>query len=513
MSEKWALISVSDKQGIESFAQGLVDLGFGILSTGGTAKALRSAGMEVEDVSSYTGFPEMMDGRVKTLNPLVHGGLLGRRDVDAEVMVEHGIRNIDIVAVNLYPFREAVLRPGCTLEDAVENIDIGGPSMVRSAAKNHAFVTVVTQPEDYEQVLEELKANGAVSLDTRKKLAARAFSHTAKYDSMISQYFADAYDTPVLDQKESAFGGDRIQVLRYGENPHQSAVVLRDPLATGGITNARQLQGKELSYNNYLDLDSALRMVLDFDEPAAVVLKHTNPCGAALGKTPAEAYLRAREVDPVSAFGSVLGFNREVDAETATRIAESFVEAVVAPSFSDEALTLLETKKNLRLLIAELSREQVFAGLDVKRISGGYLLQEWDANLDPESEWKVVSNRQPTDAEQAAMSFGWRLVKHVKSNAVLFAGPDCAVGIGAGQMSRVDSSKIAVSKALTELAGTAVASDAFFPFRDGVDAAAGAGASCIIQPGGSIRDEEVIAAVNEHDMAMIFTGRRHFRHG
>ena len=520
MLPKYALISVSDKSGVVDFARGLQLLGYGLLSTGGTAKSLRDAGLKVTDVSEYTGFPEMMDGRVKTLHPKVHGGLLGRRDVPEDVakMQEHGMVDIRVVAVNLYPFRATVLKPGVTVADAVENIDIGGPSMVRSAAKNHAHVAIVTNPADYSAVLDELKA-GEVTLATRKRLAATAFSHTAHYDAMVSRYFAETYNLPQHEQDEVAFAAKKLQPLRYGENPHQAGGAFADPLDAHGIGSARQIQGKELSYNNFLDLDAAARMVIDFERPVCVILKHTNPCGAATGDTPAQALATAWEVDPTSAFGSILGFNRTVTADVAQQLGEKFVEVIVAPGFDAGALELLGKKKNLRLLEwkalgdASLARTALFGSYDTKRMSGGWLVQTFDSQLDPENEWKVVTQRQPTADEWAGLHFGWRLVRHVKSNAIIFAAANRALAIGAGQMSRIDSTRIAVSKARSPLQGSAVASDAFFPFRDGLDALADAGATAVIQPGGSVRDDEVIAAANERGIAMVFTGRRHFKHG
>lgn len=515
---KRALISLSDKKGIIDFAKGLSELGVEILSTGGTAKLLRENGIGVMDVSDYTGFPEMMDGRLKTLHPKIHGGLLGMRDNPEHVraMEEHGIKPIDMVVVNLYPF-EATISKGCTFEEAIENIDIGGPTMVRSAAKNHKDVAVVTDPDDYQNILEELKKNsGSLSADTHFRLAKKVFELTARYDGAISNYLGRLEErrpekkfpeTLTLQYKKA-------QDLRYGENPHQGAAFyVERESGEPCVSNSRQLQGKELSFNNILDLDAAFETVKEFHEIAAVVIKHTNPCGVAIsGSNPADAYRKARAGDPVSSFGGVAGFNRIVDEETAQEVTSTFMEAVIAPGYSPEALEVFKRSKNLRLLQAPIFTKYHPGGMDIKKVVGGILVQDRDLGSLEEKDLKIVTRRKPTDEELKALLFSWKVCKHVKSNAIVYAFEDRTVGIGAGQMSRVDSSKIAAIKAHSGLKGSVVASDAFFPFRDGVDTAAEAGATAIIQPGGSIRDDEVIEAANEHSLAMLFTGMRHFRH-
>jgi len=512
-----ALISVSDKTGIIEFSKELAGYGVEILSTGGTAKLLREAGLTVKDVSEFTGFPEMLDGRVKTLHPKVHGGLLGMRSNPEHVakMKEHGIENIDMVVVNLYPFEATVAKEGCHLEDAIENIDIGGPTMLRSAAKNHPDVTVLVDCSDYAKVLEEMKSsNGAVSPGTNFGLAVKVFQHTAAYDGAISNYLGarlcegvDAYPATFTIQVKKA------QDLRYGENPQQSAAFyIEKAVAEPCVSNATQIQGKELSFNNIIDLDAAIETVKEFDNSAAVIIKHTNPCGVALGDTPLSAYLKARECDPVSAFGGIVGFNRMVDAETAKELTSTFLEAVIAPGYSEEALAIFTAKKNVRVMQVPLLTDYTPSGYDLKKVVGGLLIQGRDLGMVRATECRVVTERTPTPSEYEALDFAWRVCKHVKSNAIVFTSRDQTVGIGAGQMSRVDSSRIAVQKALLPTRGTVLASDAFFPFRDGVDAAAEAGVTTIIQPGGSVRDEEVIKAANEHGIAMVFTGMRHFRH-
>ncbi len=514
-----AIVSVSDKSGVEELGEGLAAHGVEILSTGGTAARLAGAGVEVIEVSEYTGFPEMMDGRVKTLHPKIHGGLLAVRDDEghAGAMTDHGIGPIDIVVVNLYPFEATVAREGCSFADAIENIDIGGPSMIRSAANNHRYVTVLTDPVDYPLVLEELEKNGgAVSDETRLRLAKKAFSLTARYDGAIAGYLTSLRE----DGSRSAFPEvltlqvEKAQDCRYGENPHQRAAfyVEKDaPVST--VSGARQLQGKELSFNNIIDFDGAVETVKEFEETAAIVIKHTNPCGAAISAVSlADAYRKARATDPVSAFGGVVALNREVDAETAEELKSTFLEGVIAPGFSEEARKILKKKKNLRLLQVDLADRSSGLDLDIKKVAGGLLCQTRDLALVPPVEWKTVTRRPPTEEELSALFFGWKIVKHVKSNAIVYCNKDQVVGVGAGQMSRVDSSKIAVMKAELPIKGTVICSDAFFPFRDGVDAAAEAGATAVIEPGGSIRDEEVIAAADEHGMAMVFTGMRHFRH-
>ncbi|HHF3063043.1 TPA: bifunctional phosphoribosylaminoimidazolecarboxamide formyltransferase/IMP cyclohydrolase [Vibrio diabolicus] len=521
-----ALISVSDKTGIVEFAQALAERGVDILSTGGTARLLAEQGIAVTEVSDYTGFPEMMDGRVKTLHPKVHGGVLGRRGQDDDVMEKHGINPIDMVVVNLYPFAETVAKEGCTLADAVENIDIGGPTMVRSAAKNHKDVTIVVNAGDYDRVIAEMDANEkSLTLETRFDLAIAAFEHTAAYDGMIANYFGTmvpSYGENKEGDEESKFPRtfnqqfEKKQDMRYGENSHQAAAfyVEANP-QEASVSTARQIQGKALSYNNIADTDAALECVKEFNEPACVIVKHANPCGVALGKDILEAYNRAYQTDPTSAFGGIIAFNQELDAETATAIVErQFVEVIIAPSVSTEAIEVVATKKNVRLLeCGEWSTKTT--GFDVKRVNGGLLVQDRDQGMVSLDDLKVVSKRQPTEEELKDALFCWKVAKYVKSNAIVYAKGDMTIGVGAGQMSRVYSAKIAGIKAADEgleVAGSVMASDAFFPFRDGIDAAAEAGIKCVIQPGGSMRDDEVIAAADEHGMAMIFTGMRHFRH-
>ncbi|EJE8675870.1 bifunctional phosphoribosylaminoimidazolecarboxamide formyltransferase/IMP cyclohydrolase [Vibrio parahaemolyticus] len=521
-----ALISVSDKTGIVEFAQALAERGVDILSTGGTARLLAEQGIAVTEVSDYTGFPEMMDGRVKTLHPKVHGGVLGRRGQDDDVMAKHGINPIDMVVVNLYPFAETVAKDGCTLADAVENIDIGGPTMVRSAAKNHKDVTIVVNASDYDRVIAEMDANDkSLTLETRFDLAIAAFEHTAAYDGMIANYFGTmvpSYGENKEGDEESKFPRtfnqqfEKKQDMRYGENSHQAAAfyVEANP-QEASVSTARQIQGKALSYNNIADTDAALECVKEFNEPACVIVKHANPCGVALGKDILEAYNRAYQTDPTSAFGGIIAFNQELDAETATAIVErQFVEVIIAPSVSAEAIEVVAAKKNVRLLeCGEWSTKTT--GFDVKRVNGGLLVQDRDQGMVSLDDLKVVSKRQPTKEELKDALFCWKVAKYVKSNAIVYARGDMTIGVGAGQMSRVYSAKIAGIKAADEgleVAGSVMASDAFFPFRDGIDAAAEAGIKCVIQPGGSMRDDEVIAAADEHGMAMIFTGMRHFRH-
>ena len=521
-----ALISVSDKTGIVEFAKALADRGVDILSTGGTARLLAEQGISVTEVSDYTGFPEMMDGRVKTLHPKVHGGVLGRRGQDDDVMAKHGINPIDMVVVNLYPFAETVAKDGCTLADAVENIDIGGPTMVRSAAKNHKDVTIVVNASDYDRVIAEIDANDkSLTLETRFDLAIAAFEHTAAYDGMIANYFGTmvpSYGENKEGDQESKFPRtfnqqfEKKQDMRYGENSHQAAAfyVEANP-QEASVSTARQIQGKALSYNNIADTDAALECVKEFNEPACVIVKHANPCGVALGKDILEAYNRAYQTDPTSAFGGIIAFNQELDAETASAIVErQFVEVIIAPSVSTEAIEVVAAKKNVRLLeCGEWSTKTT--GFDVKRVNGGLLVQDRDQGMVSLDDLKVVSKRQPTEEELKDALFCWKVAKYVKSNAIVYAKGDMTIGVGAGQMSRVYSAKIAGIKAADEgleVAGSVMASDAFFPFRDGIDAAAEAGIKCVIQPGGSMRDDEVIAAADEHGMAMIFTGMRHFRH-
>jgi phosphoribosylaminoimidazolecarboxamide formyltransferase/IMP cyclohydrolase len=512
-----ALISVSDKSGVVEFSRQLAGYGVELLSTGGTAKLLREAGLTVKDVSEFTGFPEMLDGRVKTLHPKVHGGLLGMRSNPEHVakMKEHGIENIDMVVVNLYPFEATVAREGCRLEDAIENIDIGGPTMLRSAAKNYPDVTVLVDSADYAQVLEEMEANsGAVSAATNFALAVKVFQHTAAYDGAISNYLGARLTSEVQEYPATfTLQVKKAQDLRYGENPHQSAAFyVESHITEPCVSNAQQLQGKELSFNNIIDLDAAIETVKEFEQSAAVIIKHTNPCGVALAESPLTAYLKARECDPVSAFGGIVGFNRTVDAATARELTSTFLEAVIAPGYSEEALAIFTAKKNVRVMQVPLLDSFIAGGFDLKRVTGGLLLQGRDLGMVNAFGCRVVTKRTPTVSEYEALDFAWRVCKHVKSNAIVFSNRDQTVGIGAGQMSRVDSSKIAVQKALLPTRGTVLASDAFFPFRDGVDAAAEAGVTAIIQTGGSVRDEEVIRAADEHGIAMLFTTMRHFRH-
>ncbi len=515
---KQALISVSDKTGIVDFARALKQYGVNILSTGGTAKLLVEEGVEVTEVADYTGYPEMLNGRVKTLHPKIHGGLLGRRDIPEHVekMKEHGIDPIDMVVVNLYPFEETIAKEGCSLEDAIENIDIGGPTMLRAAAKNHRDVTVVIDSDDYARVLSEMEsAKGAVSRETNFALAKKVFQHTARYDGAITNYL-----TSLGEEERQEFPDvlnlqyQKTQEMRYGENPHQAAAFYKEAdIEEPCISNATQLQGKELSFNNIADLNSAIEVAKEFSDMAAVIIKHNNPCGVATnGGSLVDAYKMARECDPVSAFGGVLGFNRIVDEATAAEIASTFVEAVIAPGFDEKALEIFKEKKNVRLLQVPILSPCHQTGYDIKKVVGGLLVQSRDLATIDVQDLKVASKRQPTEEELKALAFAWKICKHVKSNAIIYAHGDRTVGIGAGQMSRVDSSKIAILKAQSPVKGTVMASDAFFPFRDGIDAAAEAGATAVIQPGGSIRDDEVIAAADEHGMAMLFTGIRHFKH-
>jgi phosphoribosylaminoimidazolecarboxamide formyltransferase/IMP cyclohydrolase len=528
-----ALLSVSDKTGVVEFARGLAALSVTLISTGGTGAALRAAGLPVSDVSEITAVPEMLDGRVKTLHPGIHGALLAiRGNADhASQLAAHGIAAIDLVAVNLYPFEETLARPGASLAEIVEQIDIGGPAMLRSAAKNFEGVAAVADPADYAGVLAELrKNNGALSPATRLDLARKAFVHTARYDALIAGFLervAGAEPRIHRDATAAALGPPplfpailhlrlaKLQDLRYGENPHQRAALYRDLGLRGGLASARQLHGKELSYNNLLDLDAAWELARDFAEPAAVLVKHNNPCGAATAERLADAYAQAHAADPVSAFGGIVAVNRPLDAETARAIAGAFVEAVIAPGYADDALGVLRQKKNLRLLELPAERCEPPAsagGFDVRRIGGGVLAQERDAaTLDPAG-LTIVTRRPPSDAERHALRFAWQVAKHVRSNAIVLASAHATVGIGAGQMSRVDSVRLAIAKAGGAARGSAMASDAFFPFRDGVDVAAAAGVTAVIQPGGSVRDAEVVAAADDHGMAMLFTGIRHFRH-
>jgi len=509
-----ALVSVSDKRDLVPFVTGLVELGAEILSTGGTCKALRDAGIDAIEVSDKTGFPEIMDGRVKTLHPRIHGGLLGRRGVDDSVMEEHGIEPIDLLCVNLYPFEETIAQPEASIDDAIENIDIGGPAMIRAASKNHDGVVVVTSPEDYTPVLEALKA-GDMSIDTRRQLAARAYAHTAAYDTAITNYLSESVGDTGLKSRY-LYAGRRADTLRYGENPHQQAAFYTDaqPRA-GSLAAARKKQGKALSYNNIADSDAALECVRQFAEPACVIVKHANPCGVAVAETPQAAYERAFSTDPTSAFGGIIAFNRPLDGDTAVAIIDrQFVEVIVAPEITDAAMEAVSKKPNVRILETG-PLDSIIEGVELKKVSGGLLVQTADHGRIAADDLKVVSKRTPTDAQIQDMLFAWTVVKYVKSNAIVFCKDGMTIGVGAGQMSRVYSTRIAAIKAADEnlsVSGSVMASDAFFPFRDGIDAAAETGISAIIQPGGSMRDDEVIAAADEHDLAMVFTGMRHFRH-
>ncbi len=513
-----ALISVSDKSGIVDFASKLRELGVELLSTGGTYRLLQENGLDVTEVSEYTGFPEMMDGRVKTLHPKVHGGILARRGQDDAVMAEHGIDAIDMVVVNLYPFEATVAREDCSLEDAVENIDIGGPTMVRAAAKNHRFVNIVVNAADYDSIIDEMQANGgATSLDTRFDLAIKAYEHTAAYDGAIANHFGK-----LVPGGSASFSRTfntqfhKVQEMRYGENPHQKAAfyVEANP-AEAGIATAKQIQGKELSYNNVADTDAALECVKNFEQPACVIVKHANPCGVAVASDIGKAYDLAFATDSESAFGGIIAFNRELDGATAAAICErQFVEVIIAPSVSAEAVEAVSGKKNVRLLVCG-QWSTPSAALDYKRVNGGLLVQDRDLGMITAADLEVVTRVQPTEQQLQDLLFAWKVAKFVKSNAIIYASNGQTVGVGAGQMSRVNSARIAAIKAEhagLEVKGSVMASDAFFPFRDGIDSAGERGIAAVIQPGGSIRDEEVIAAADEHGMAMVFTGMRHFRH-
>ena len=516
---KQALISVSDKSGLAEFARALAARGVRILSTGGTARALEESGVGVIEVGDYTGFPEMLDGRVKTLHPKIHGGILARRDVPAHLAAieQAGIGPIDLVVVNLYPFAQTVARPGCTLAEAVENIDIGGPTMVRAAAKNYPGVAVITDPGDYSRVMDELEArNGALSLETRFALAKKSFAHTAAYDAAIGNYL-----TSLDPNGRAAAFPDRLtlqwhkaQEMRYGENPHQQAAFYREAVPPqGSLAQYTQLQGKELSYNNIADADAAWECVKTFTGPACVIIKHANPCGAAEAGDGLAAYERAFATDPTSAFGGIIAFNRAIDGRTAEAVAKQFVEVVIAPEISAEAREAFAPKTNVRVLAVPMGHE--VQRYDFKRVGGGLLVQSPDAKNVSQTDFRVVTKRAPSDEELSDLLFAWRVAKFVKSNAIVFCGDGRTLGVGAGQMSRVDSARIAAIKAQNaglSLAGSVVASDAFFPFRDGVDVVAQAGAKAIIEPGGSVRDDEVIGAANELGIAMVFTGVRHFRH-
>tara|TARA_B110000046_G_scaffold171228_1_gene191876 strand:- start:721 stop:2295 length:1575 start_codon:yes stop_codon:yes gene_type:complete len=515
-----ALISVSDKTGIVDFARALEAQGVEMLSTGGTFRLLRENSIAVTEVSDYTGFPEMMDGRVKTLHPKIHGGILGRRGKDDSVMADHGIVPIDMVVVNLYPFAATVADPNCDLPTAIENIDIGGPTMVRSAAKNHKDVAIVVNAGDYQTVLDEMHSNdGQLQYDTRYQLMVKAFEHTAGYDGMIANHFGARNTANEKRDFADTFNVQyfKTQEMRYGENPHQKAAFYTEANPTdASVATAVQLQGKELSFNNIADTDAALECVKQFDQPACVIVKHANPCGVAVASDISTAYDLAFATDPESAFGGIIAFNRELDAATAEKIcAKQFVEVIIAPSVSDAAVAVVAAKKNVRLLQCGAWGAERPQDLDYKRVNGGLLIQERDNGMVTEQDLKIVSARIPTPTEISDMMFAWKVAKMVKSNAIIYAKDHQTIGVGAGQMSRINSARIAGIKAEhagLEVVGAVMASDAFFPFRDGIDNAGAAGISCIIQPGGSMRDDEVITAANEHGMAMVFTGMRHFRH-
>jgi len=515
-----ALVSVFDKEGIVDLCKALVDLDIEIVSSGGTSRLLKEAGLQVTAVADYTGSPEMLDGRVKTLHPRIHGGILAVRSNEQHMadLEANDIDAIDLVVVNLYPFQKTATTEGIGLDEVVEMIDIGGPTMVRAAAKNFAHVGVVVDPADYGRVADELKTQQALSDQTRLELSMKAFRHTSTYDSAVFSYLSNIGNGEATDDVSPY--AERLELdlikkqeLRYGENPHQTAAFYRDPLATGpSVATATKVQGKALSFNNILDLDAALGMAAVFEAGACAIIKHGNPCGVALGGEPQEAFRRAQECDPLSAFGGVIAFNRRVDRRAAEAIVESFFEAVIAPEIDPEAREVLSKKKKLRLLtVGDLSGFAP-AGFDLRRVGGGLLAQGWDRITESVRECRVVTERKPDDEEWRALEFAWKVAKHVKSNAIVYARGDRTLGIGAGQMSRVDSARIAVMKAQHSLEGAAIASDAFFPFRDGLDVPAEAGISAVVQPGGSIRDHEVIAAANEHGMTMVLTGRRHFRH-
>ena len=518
-----ALVSVYRKDGVGELGKGLAARGFEIVSTGGTAQELRGRGVEVTPIDEVTGFPEMLDGRVKTLHPKLHGGILARRGeaTHREALARHGIAPVDVVVVNLYPFEDKVAK-GASFDEAVENVDVGGPTMLRAAAKNFRDVAVVVDPADYPLLLEQLDRPGGPDAATRLYFAQKAFRHSARYEAAIAAYFAQVeargedYAVAEADQffpYRLALSFEKVQDLRYGENPHQRAAFYSDLGATlYSVAAARKVQGKELSFNNLLDLDAAWRLATELEETACVIVKHTNPCGTGLGASPFQAYERAWACDPVSAFGGIVAFNRRVDGATARKVADVFVEAVIAPGYEPEAKQALAAKKNLRVMDMDTTSIQRVTGFDMRRVMGGLLVQEWDTARLDRSRCDVVTRRAPGDQEWKALELAWTVAKHVKSNAIVYASAVQTVGVGAGQMSRVDAAKIAALKAVLPLPGTVAASDAFFPFRDGVDAIAAAGATAIIQPGGSVRDEEVVAAADEHKLAMVVTGVRHFRH-
>jgi phosphoribosylaminoimidazolecarboxamide formyltransferase / IMP cyclohydrolase len=512
MGKKRALISVSDKNGIVELGRELVELGFEIVSTGGTKKALQDGGVPVIGISDVTGFPEILEGRVKTLHPKIHGGLLAKYSDPGhqKQLAENEIEKIELVCVNLYPFKEMISKPGVTPEDAIENIDIGGPAMLRASAKNHQYITVLVDPADYQQVIEEYKSNNETTIETRRRLAAKVFRHTAAYDALISEYMTNLADEEQPEKMTVTY--ELKQNLRYGENPHQKAAFYQKPLGSAfSVAAAEQLHGKELSYNNINDANAALQIVKEFSEPAAVAVKHMNPCGVGTGKDVFDAFGKAFEADPVSIFGGIIALNREVDGETARKLYEIFLEIIIAPSFSEEALEILTAKKNLRLLKVpfdgSMSKETALTSIE-----GGMLVQELDAFGFDEAEISVPTKREPTKEEWEALKLGWKVVKHVKSNAIVVTDKDSTLGIGAGQMNRVGAAKIALEQAGRKAEGAALASDAFFPMDDTVEAAAKAGITAIIQPGGSVRDADSIKKADEYGIAMVFTGVRHFRH-
>ncbi|GIP45676.1 bifunctional purine biosynthesis protein PurH [Paenibacillus sp. J45TS6] len=515
MSIKRALVSVSDKTGIVDFCRELSNLGVEIISTGGTSSLLSKEGIPVIGISDVTGFPEIMDGRVKTLHPAVHSGLLAVRDNEEhqKQMKDLGLDYIDLVVVNLYPFQETIAKPDVSYEDAIENIDIGGPTMLRSAAKNHAFVSVVVDANDYSQVLAEVREQGDTTLETRKQLAAKVFRHTASYDALISDYLSNVNGDPLPERYTVTY--EKIQDLRYGENPHQQAAFYRKPLAPQGtLTTAEQLHGKELSYNNINDANAALQIVKEFEEPAVVAVKHMNPCGVGTGESIYQAYMKAYSADPTSIFGGIVAANRIIDADTAAKLSEIFLEIVLAPDFTEEALEILTKKKNIRLLkMGELSSaKERTSQFVVTSIDGGMVVQQSDVHSVDADDLQVVTDRAPSEEELKQLLFGWKVVKHVKSNAIVLASDNMTVGVGAGQMNRVGAAKIALEQAADKAKGAVLASDAFFPMGDTVELAAKHGITAIIQPGGSIKDEESIKAANENGIAMVFTGVRHFKH-
>ena len=512
MSKRRALVSVSNKEGIVEFVRALVEEGFEIISTGGTKKVLEEANIPVVGISEVTGFPEILDGRVKTLHPNIHSGLLAIRDKEEhrEALAKHDIEPIDIVVVNLYPFKETIAKPDCTFADAIENIDIGGPSMLRAAAKNHPYVTVVVDPDDYDLVLRELKEKKDVTLETKRRLAAKVFRHTAAYDALIAEYLTEAVGEEEPEHYTVTF--ERKQRLRYGENPHQSATFYVKPFADeSSIAKAQQLHGKELSYNNIRDADAALAIVKEFTEPAVVAVKHMNPCGVGIGTSIVEAYERAYEADPVSIFGGIIAANREIDAATAAKMKETFLEIIIAPSFTKEALDILTTKKNLRLLTVPVKKIEKPERM-LTSIHSGLLVQEEDVYGLDDANIHIPTKREPSEEEWEARRLAWKVVKHVKSNAIVLANRYMTVGVGAGQMNRVGAADIAIRQAKDRIEGAVMGSDAFFPMGDTVELAGKAGITAIIQPGGSIRDEESIEMANKYDIAMVMTGIRHFKH-